>query len=88
MVGSPLLQRPASQAEGFLDFLLSASQLQEIFFLWRPGLPDPDDDFILELAVAAGCQYIVIHNLRDFRGTEKWGVAAVTPSGFLKLIKA
>ena len=81
-----LLQRPASQAEGFLDHFLAASHLQEIFFLWRPGLPDPNDDVILELAVAAGCRYIVTHNLRDFRGTESWGIAAVTPSDFLKLI--
>ena len=34
----------------------------------------------------AGCRYIVTHNLRDFRGTEQWGIAAVTPDGFLKLI--
>ena len=81
-----LLQRPAFQAEGFLDCLLAASHLQEIFFLWRPALPDPDDDLILELAVAAGCRYIVTHHLRDFRGTEKGGIAAVTPSDFLKLI--
>ena len=82
-----LLERAATQAEGFLDFLLSASHLQEVFFLWRPGLPDPDDDLILELAVAAGCRYIITHNLRDFRGTERWGIAAVTPDGFLKLIE-
>lgn len=81
-----LLQRSPAQAKGFLDYLLSASQLQEIFFLWRPVMPDPDDDLILELAVAAGCRYIVTHNLRDFRGSEKWGIAAVTPSDFLKLI--
>jgi putative PIN family toxin of toxin-antitoxin system len=81
-----LLQRPPAQTEGFLDFLLSASHLQEVFFLWRPALPDPDDDLILELAVAAGCRYIVTHNLRDFRGAEKWGIAAVTPGGFLKTI--
>jgi len=82
-----LLARTPAQAEGFLDFLLSASHLQEIFFLWRPALPDPDDDLMLELAVAAGCRYIVTRNLRDFRGTEQWGIAAVTPAAFLKLIE-
>ena len=80
-----LLTRTPAQAEGFLDFLLATSHLQEIFFLWRPSLPDPDDDLILELAVAASCRYIVTHNIRDFRGTEKWGIAAVTPAAFLKL---
>ena len=82
-----LLQRPPAQAEAFLDFLLSASHLQEVFFRWRPALPDPNDDLLLELAVAAGCRYIVTHNLRDFRGTEQWGIAALTPVGWLKLIE-
>jgi putative PIN family toxin of toxin-antitoxin system len=82
-----LLQRTAAQAEGFLNFLISTSHLQEVFFRWRPELPDADDDLILELAVAAGCRYIVTHNLRDFRGVEQWGIAAVTPGDFLKLIK-
>lgn len=82
-----LLQRSTAQAEGFLDFFLSASHLQEIFFHWRPALPDPNDEIVLELAVAAGCRYIVTHNLRDFRGTEKWGIAAITPGEFLKVIE-
>jgi hypothetical protein len=50
-------------------------------------LLDANDDLILELAVAAGCRYIVTHNLRDFRGTETWGIAAVTPGDFLKRIR-
>lgn len=83
-----LLHRTADQAEAFLDFLLSASHLQKIHFLWRPALPDPDDDLFLELAVAARCGYIITHNIRDFRGAEKWGVSAVTPADFLRKIKA
>jgi len=82
-----LLDRTSAQAEGFLDNLLAASHLQEIFFLWRPALPDAEDDLILELAVAANCGYIVTHNLRDFRGSEKWGITAVSPGGFLTLIE-
>ena len=50
-------------------------------------MPNLDDHLILELAVAAGCRYIVTHNLRDFRGMEQWGIAAVRPGDFLKLIK-
>jgi putative PIN family toxin of toxin-antitoxin system len=83
-----LLNRDPATVALFLDFLLSVSHLQEVFFAWRPALPDPDDDFILELAVAAGCRYIVTHNVRDFSGSEKWGITAVTPSDFLKLIES
>lgn len=82
-----LLGRDDTSVGSFLDFLISVSHLQEVFFAWRPALPDPDDDFILELAVAADCRYIVTHNIRDFRGSEKWGIEAITPSDFLKLIE-
>jgi putative PIN family toxin of toxin-antitoxin system len=71
----------------FLRFLASQSYLQEIHFLWRPFLPDPDDDMLLELAFAAGCRYIVTHNVNDFRGSEQLGVAAISPRDFLNEIR-
>jgi hypothetical protein len=40
-----------------------------------------------QLAVAASCRYIVTHNLRHFRGMEKWGIEAVKPSDFLKQLE-
>ena len=79
--------RTADDARAFLRYLASQAHLQEIHFLWRPCLPDPDDDMVLELAFAAGCQYIVTHNVRDFHGAERFGVAAITPRDLLKLIK-
>lgn len=78
----------AEDALGFLRYLANQSHLQEIHFLWRPSLPDPDDDLVLELALAAGCRQIVTHNVRDFRGSEFFDVEAITPSAFLKLIRA
>jgi len=75
-------------ARRFVRYLACQSHLQEIHFLWRPFLTDPDDDFVLELAFAAGCRYIVTHNVRDFRGSDQLGVAAVTPREFLKAIRA
>jgi hypothetical protein len=76
----------AADALAFLRYLAGEAWLQDIFFLWRPFLPDPDDDMILELAFAANCRYIVTHNVRDFRGCEELGIEAVTPRDFLKLI--
>ena len=70
----------------FLDYLCSVANLHEIYFLWRPYLPDPQDDMILELAVSAGCKYIVTYNKRDFRGVETFGIEVVTAKEFLERI--
>ncbi len=67
-----------------LDYYCAVAHLQTIFFLWRPLLPDPKDDLVLELAVAAGCRTVVTYNVRDFRGAESLGVSAVRPGPFLK----
>ena len=67
----------------FLDYFCSVGHLQSIFFLWRPLLPDPKDDSVLELAVAAGCKTVVTFNIRGFRGGEGLGVSARRPGAFL-----
>jgi predicted nucleic acid-binding protein len=69
-----------------LDYLCSVAGLNSVFYLWRPCLPDPDDDMLLELAVAAECQRIVTFNLRDFHGIDQFGIKAVTPQTFLREI--
>lgn len=66
-------------------FCLVANQ-HKIHYLWRPILPDPKDDMILELAVAAQCQYIVTYNQKDFRGAERFGISVITPQRFLQEI--
>ncbi|MBI4026008.1 MAG: putative toxin-antitoxin system toxin component, PIN family [Verrucomicrobia bacterium] len=71
----------------FLHYLARQSHLQEIHFLWRPFLPDADDDMVLELAFAAACRYIVTHNVKDFHGSDQLGITALTPREFLKLIR-
>lgn len=78
----------ASQMLGFLRYLASVSHLQDIHYLWRPFLRDPNDDMVLECAVAAGCRFLVTHNVRDFRRSQELGVQAVTPGGFLQLLEA
>jgi putative PIN family toxin of toxin-antitoxin system len=70
-----------------IDFLCSESELCEIHYLVRPVLNDPDEEMVLELAVNANCQYIVTHNVRDFRGTEIYDVEAITPGQFLELLR-
>ena len=57
-----------------------------IYFKWRPCLPDPKDDHVLECALASGAKYIVTHNLRDFEGVDVFGVSVVTPNEFLRIL--
>ena len=69
-----------------IDFLCAESEQRAIYFLWRPYLRDPKDDFVLELAVEAGAEFIVTHNVRDFAGSERFGVRVIRPGEFLRLI--
>ena len=72
----------------FLDYILSECLECRIHFLWRPHLPDPKDDLILELALAGNAPFIITHNIRDFRGVESLGIRAVTPDQFLRILSA
>ena len=71
--------------DAILDFVLSKSRIRKIYFLWRPFLRDLKDDHLLEVAVESNSKYIVTFNVNDFKGTEKFGVKAVTPQEYLKL---
>ena len=83
----PLHATP-EEVDKFIDFLCTASEHQAIYFAWRPQLADPNDEFILELAVAAGASHIVTFNLSDFRGAERFGINVVEPRDFLRIIGA
>lgn len=69
-----------------VDYLCTIGNRHHIHFLWRPYLNDPKDDLVLELAVTARCHYIVTFNERDFRDLEQFGLQAIRPIEFLKII--
>lgn len=71
----------------FIDALCSMAHHHKIYFLWRPTLSDVNDELILELAVTAQCEYIVTHNISDFKGIDKFGIQAITPREFLQIIR-
>ena len=53
-----------------------------VFYRWRPFLPDPKDDFVMEVAVESQCDFIITFNTKDFAGVEQFGIVAVTPKQF------
>jgi predicted nucleic acid-binding protein len=74
-------------AVGLVDYLCRIAHRQEIHFLWRPALADPKDKFVLELAVAAVCDALVTHNVRDFGGASSVSLRVLTPFEFLQLLE-
>jgi putative PIN family toxin of toxin-antitoxin system len=79
-----LLDLSNKAIEDVLDGFCSRGEPRNIYFLWRPQLPDQKDDHVLELAVAAGNVPIVTHNVRDFHAARMFGVRVMKPAEMLK----
>ena len=75
------------EVDVILDNICALSNFQDIYFLWRPYLKDPKDDHVLEVAVASKTKTILTHNIKDFKGVEKFGIKAITPGKYLEEIK-
>lgn len=59
---SPLTEDERQQVfKGFL----AACQWTEVYYAWRPNLPDEADNHLIELAVAGNASAIVTRNVRD-----------------------
>jgi putative PIN family toxin of toxin-antitoxin system len=84
MIGEITLSE--KEIDDILDYVISKANHWQIFYLWRPQLKDPSDDMVLELAVTASCNYILTYNIKDFKGSEKFGITAITPKAFLEMV--
>lgn len=76
----------AEEIDDILEYIVRLANHWKIHYLWRPQLKDPGDDMLLELAVSAGCDYIITYNLNDFKGVEQFGIEAITLKDFLERI--
>ena len=76
----------AEAVRNVVDFLCNVAKRQEIYFLWRPLLPDPKDDMVAEVAIASGAEAVVTYNRRDFAGLERFDVMILSPHELLKKI--
>lgn len=86
-----VLLRPAfsfgvDQVETLLDQIETNGELTGA----RPlptGLPDPDDEVFLAVAIASRAEYLVTGNLRHYPAKNRQGVKVVSPAKFLDLYR-
>ncbi len=69
--------------DDIIDYLCSVALQHNIHYLWRPVLPDPKDDMVLEVAVAGQCAFIVTYNGKHFGGAQQFGIGIITPAELL-----
>lgn len=75
-----------SDINDVLNYICQVGIAHEIYYTWRPLLNDPDDDMVLEVAVASASHAIVTFNKHDFRGCERFGLRLLTPAELLQEI--
>ena len=76
------------ERDELLDGLLNRCRWVEVFYAWRPNLPDEADNHLIELGVAAQADAIVTRNIRDVaRGELKFpSLRVLTPEQCLEAL--
>ena len=63
-----------------LDAVAAVAERVELAFLWRPVLPDADDDMVLETAMNGRADGIVTFNRSDFETAgRRFGTVVLSP---------
>jgi hypothetical protein len=71
-----------------LDAVAAVTEPVRLAFLWRPLLPDFDDDMVVGDGSEWPGHWIVTFNRRDFALTERlFGIAVLSPSEALKRLE-
>jgi putative PIN family toxin of toxin-antitoxin system len=82
-----VLQISSSTIDRILNDICAISNHHEIFYIWRPAVKDPNDDFLVDLAVKAQADYIITYNQKDLLSSAtQFGFSIITPKDFLQLI--
>ena len=70
-----------------VDAICSQAGLHRLYYVWRPVASDPDDDLILDAAIASHSDFIITFNQRDFSESTRFGIRCLTPQEFLILME-
>ena len=91
-----VLKRPAflldtgyrmEQIDQFMRDIAASVEGVDLHFQWRPQLPDPNDEMVLETAVNGKADAIVTHNRKDFLpSASQFAVRVAEPNTILKEI--
>jgi putative PIN family toxin of toxin-antitoxin system len=80
----PELGVSIDEIDRLIDAICAIGIPHDIFFLWRPLGKDPDDEFLVELAIAAGADAILSYNKVDLEQVQDFGIQLLTPKQFLQ----
>jgi predicted nucleic acid-binding protein len=79
----------AADVQVLLDAIARVATPVRISFLWRPMLPDPDDDLVLETAVNGHAEVVVTFNRRHFEpAAASFGIEIVAPAEALRRLES
>ena len=78
---------PESTVDAIVRAFCFTGREVDIYFSLRPFLPDPGDEFLLDLAVAGRADAIVTHNTKHFARVDRFGIRVMTPGEFLRTMK-
>ena len=85
MKSLPALTLTADDVKELLDYFCHVGKRAAIRFRVRPSVADPDDEMVLEAAIASGSEWIVTHNIRDMvAGAARYGIEVITSGEALR----
>jgi putative PIN family toxin of toxin-antitoxin system len=74
------------EIEQAIEDICSIANLRSIFYNWRPTANDPDDDFIVDLAVNCQADFLITYNNKDFVNVSSFGIQVINPKQFLEIV--
>ncbi len=70
--------------DNVINGICAISNHQKLFYLWRPLALDPNDDFLIDLAIESQANFIISYNRKDLKPVEAFNIFILTPKQFLQ----